>query len=173
VNGKQFVIATLLAMALLTIAFTPLSSQQSVKEYDPWVDYNEDGKIDIRDIATAAIKFGTEGDPTKNVTIVKHATKLIKVAEQVELLPEIVWTSGFIPTDGYSKVTVLIKMSVTSNAYTLFAYDGSEDWTMDHVDNFSLHLVRTYDVPNQYVAINVMNNAAWTTYMSCSVYLMA
>jgi len=46
-----------------------MSSQQDVRKYDPWVDYNEDGKIDIKDIATAAIKFGTSGDPTKNVNV--------------------------------------------------------------------------------------------------------
>jgi len=68
VNGKQFVIATVFAMVLLTMVFIPISSQQ-LGTYDPWLDYNEDGKIDIRDLATAAKAYGTLGDPTKNVNV--------------------------------------------------------------------------------------------------------
>jgi hypothetical protein len=35
----------------------------SVGEYDPWVDLNDDGKIDIYDVALAARLFGTTGEP--------------------------------------------------------------------------------------------------------------
>jgi hypothetical protein len=46
-NGKHVVMATLISVILLTVVFTSFSSQQSVHEYDPWRDTNDDGIIDI------------------------------------------------------------------------------------------------------------------------------
>lgn len=37
--------------------------EPSVSDYDPWCDINDDGKIDIKDIASVALKFGTTGTP--------------------------------------------------------------------------------------------------------------
>jgi len=48
---------------ILAITLVPVSTQQAVDEYDPWYDINDDGKIDIKDVAGVAIKFGTEGTP--------------------------------------------------------------------------------------------------------------
>jgi hypothetical protein len=55
----------MLLTSLVFLAVTSSSSQQ----YDPWVDFNEDGAIDIFDIVGVALAFGATGDPTKNVTI--------------------------------------------------------------------------------------------------------
>jgi hypothetical protein len=60
-NGKQFVIATVFAMVLLIMVFIPKSSQLGT--YDPWLDINDDGKIDIKDLATTAKAYGTTGTP--------------------------------------------------------------------------------------------------------------
>jgi len=46
------------------------STQTATLPYDPWADINDDGKIDIKDIAYTAAQFGTFGDPTKNVTVI-------------------------------------------------------------------------------------------------------
>lgn len=37
-NRKHFPIALLFSIVLLGAAFIPLSSQQRVKDYDPWYD---------------------------------------------------------------------------------------------------------------------------------------
>jgi len=69
VNGRQFVIATLFTLVLLIVAFTPISSQQGVREYDPWADINEDGKIDIKDLVLMARLFGTTGVPINKTAL--------------------------------------------------------------------------------------------------------
>jgi hypothetical protein len=67
-NGKQFVVATLFAICLLTLIFIPLTSQ-SAGTYDPWLDYNGDGKVDANDLHLIAQTYGASGDPTRNVNV--------------------------------------------------------------------------------------------------------
>jgi len=67
-NRKQFAMATLFVAVLLTLTFTPTASQQA-GTYDPWLDYDENGKIEIKDIAMIARAYGATGDPTKNVNV--------------------------------------------------------------------------------------------------------
>lgn len=69
-NKKHLTMSTLIALALLVVAFTPISSQQGVHDYDPWADINGDGKMDGKDIAFTAAGFGTLGDPTRNVNVI-------------------------------------------------------------------------------------------------------
>jgi len=45
---------------------------RSIGEYDPWLDYNDDGRINMRDIGATCDAFSTLGDPTKNVTIMHN-----------------------------------------------------------------------------------------------------
>jgi len=77
-NMKQFAIATLSALVLLTVASTPLSGQQFRGAYDPWLDYNEDGIIDANELHSLGEVYGSSGDLTKNVTITGRATKYLR-----------------------------------------------------------------------------------------------
>ncbi|MEM4713380.1 MAG: hypothetical protein QXQ61_02395 [Candidatus Bathyarchaeia archaeon] len=45
----------------------PTNSQYQA--YDPWLDSNEDGRIDMLDMYYTALSYGTTGDPTKNVNV--------------------------------------------------------------------------------------------------------
>jgi hypothetical protein len=58
-----------LTLTLFTILPTHSSSSTATLEYDPWLDVNDDGKMDGKDIALTALVFGTAGDPTKNVNV--------------------------------------------------------------------------------------------------------
>jgi hypothetical protein len=62
----------LLTMFLITIA--PIRSQ-TAGQYDPWLDVNDDGKIDGKDITPSARAFGTFGDPTKNVVTTANSSQ--------------------------------------------------------------------------------------------------
>jgi hypothetical protein len=42
---------------------------RSAKQYDPWLDYNDDGKINLVDLSYLASSYNTAGDPTKNVNV--------------------------------------------------------------------------------------------------------
>jgi hypothetical protein len=76
-NRKQFAVVTLIALVSLTLTLVPLASQQAGK-YDPWVDYNEDGKIDVNELYPLGQSYGSSGDPAKNVNVtnwsVQHQT---------------------------------------------------------------------------------------------------
>lgn len=68
ISVSAFVNSILASMLLTSLAFLAVTSSSS-QQYDPWVDFNEDGAIDIFDIVGVALAFGAEGDPTKNVTV--------------------------------------------------------------------------------------------------------
>lgn len=67
-DKKRFAIAFLFAAVLLTVAFAPLSGQQG-SNYDPWLDFNGDGKVDVNDLQTMGQTYGSSGDSTKNVNV--------------------------------------------------------------------------------------------------------
>jgi len=179
-NGKQFTIATLFAAVLLTLVFIPLARQQGGGTYDPWLDYNEDGKIDVNELYPLGQTFGSTGNPTKNVTIVGHASNVIQAAVAVTMSPspspEFIWDSGAISVKNYSKVTVLIYMNQTLNSYYLYATDGAPSvaWLVEEISDFgNYNLVKTYDVMNVAIQITLKNNSPNPAIIYVDIYLMA
>jgi hypothetical protein len=86
-NGKQFAVATLFALVLLTLVLIPIAHQQGGGAYDPWLDYNGDGKIDVNDLHSLGQAYGTSGDPTRNVNVTNFpldANGNMKVSVQKE-----------------------------------------------------------------------------------------
>lgn len=71
---KDLMIAVLATFCLTVALFlvVPTRSQSTSKTYDPWVDLNNDGSIDIYDAIILAGHFGTSGPPvthgTPNIT---------------------------------------------------------------------------------------------------------
>lgn len=65
------------AMIALAIASVLLGSlivgrvilAQAGGAYDPWLDYNEDGVIDVNDLSPLGDAYGSQGDSTKNVSV--------------------------------------------------------------------------------------------------------
>jgi hypothetical protein len=66
---RDLIIAVLATFCLTATLFMILPAESSPAEYDPWADLNDDGTINILDVANVALVFGTSGDPTKNVNI--------------------------------------------------------------------------------------------------------
>jgi len=71
-NNRVFVIAVLSALCLTMILAVPTNSL--VGYYDPWLDYDDNGNIDMKDVAASARAFGSLGDPTKNVNVTNWPT---------------------------------------------------------------------------------------------------
>lgn len=63
---KRYIITAFLAFCLTA---TLLVGVTSSAEYDPWVDLDDSGEIDIFDALTLAGVYGTSGNPTKNVNV--------------------------------------------------------------------------------------------------------
>jgi len=97
VSRKDLVIAVLATFCLSATLFMIMPSR-SQREYDPWVDVNDDGEIDITDVAWSAYLFGTSGDPTKNVNVTNWlGPGLIPVVRQyIYSAPFIVCTNSYL-----------------------------------------------------------------------------
>jgi hypothetical protein len=180
VGIKQLVIATWLATALLVAASTPQSGQQSSTNgtYDPWLDYNEDGTIDAADLSLLGQAYGAEGEPIKNVTVVGHLTKLVRAAVNVSLSPTTSWDSGLIWIDGYAKVSILISLKPSSsNQLYIYAYDDTglsgPSWLIEYANSMGTYWIKTFDVMNQQIRINLSNISGDTCTLNVDVYLMA
>ncbi len=173
-NIKQFATATLFALVLLTVASTPLSGQQTSGSYDPWLDYNEDGSIDVDELHSLGEVYGSSGDPTKNVTITGHATKYLRPGGlHFPIPPDTDWLSDMISIDGYAKVTVLILLSAASNCYYEISAcdDNGCSWKIEQANVASW--VKTYDVMNQRIQILIHNKSSSAITADVGIYLVA
>jgi len=67
---KDLIVAVLATFCLTVIMFTviPVGSIGGSR-YDPWLDYNDDGKIDVRDIAPPCAAYGSTGTPLEKASM--------------------------------------------------------------------------------------------------------
>jgi hypothetical protein len=72
---KDLVISVLVTFCLTAILFTviPVGSYGT---YSPWIDYNSNGKIDVRDVSPPCAAYGSSGDPTRNVTVANWPSEI-------------------------------------------------------------------------------------------------
>ncbi len=63
----SILVASLFFMAIAKTGIDPATV--SAAEYDPWLDSNDDGVINMLDIYYPALAFGAAGDPTKKVNV--------------------------------------------------------------------------------------------------------
>jgi hypothetical protein len=144
-------------------------------EYDPWVDLNDDGKIDIFDVVGMTSRYGATGDSAKNVTMAGHATKLAYFISGQSVSAGSSWTSGWIHVGGYSKVTICLYTSALECLFRLDAHhNGLFAFYVDYQNKTIYHnFVKTYDVPSELIQIFFLNHDSMTRVLSFDVYLIA
>ncbi len=121
---KDVAIAVLITF-MLTLGFFGIQITRSTTPYDAWLDYNEDGTINMRDIGAAVQAFGASGDPTKNVTVTNwpaemEPTKTIVVCENFTVNTDHQLRLPFCPNiAGYNYVSLFVSWRTTysPNAY--------------------------------------------------------
>ena len=77
---KRYIIIALGIVPVLlgTLIFNNvILAQNGGREYDPWLDYNEDGIIDVHDLAALAYIYGTSGTPINKTTLVRESTSYV------------------------------------------------------------------------------------------------
>jgi len=103
---KRNVIIAVLAMFCLTATLFMVSSSLG---YDPWADINEDGQIEIKDIAYSARLYGSSGDPTKNVTVTNWPVhEAVTVIWEYQLVNGAGVGFGPFQAEGFSTLHVLM-----------------------------------------------------------------
>ena len=71
-RNRRYVVAVLTIACLMTVLLTvaPIRSGSPASgAYDPWLDWNDDGKIDIKDVSRVARAFGTSGQNISKASI--------------------------------------------------------------------------------------------------------
>jgi len=188
---KKDLIVVVLATFCLTLTLFGIIPTRSAGTYDPWVDTNEDGKIDGKDIAAAAKAFGTLGDPTKNVNVTNWpADAQGNFKEKAASYVDLVWCPEIVPgenvsytyaTAGYRQVTFQFKNPATSRpSFTIRVEFIHGTWTGSplEVDLFTVPgntiEYRTYSVIGSSIRITIYNiDTNWGTNPSFSIYITA
>ena len=71
-NRRGFVILALFVFCLAATLFTILPTRSATNPYDPWLDYNDDGTINMRDIQAEILSFNTFGSTQKPVVVDRY-----------------------------------------------------------------------------------------------------
>lgn len=113
---KDLIIAILGTFCLTSALFMimPTRSSPGTKEYDPWLDYNEDGKISLSDLVSLAQDYGATGDPIKNVNVTNFP-----LDEQGNLKVSIGDQTSSTIKKGLQKIVVLDTFSYGTNGICL------------------------------------------------------
>jgi hypothetical protein len=161
----------MIAIVLLTSPFL-IGMTTSVGEYDAWADYNGDGKIDIRDIASTAIAYGSGGDPNRNVTVTKHASKRYILAQDFLLGAGVSWSKE-VKIDGFAKISVLFKQSGGADRIfrVYFAGENSTDYFQFDATSNGRYF-GTLDVANEKLMVSIASSTD-STLIWVEVYCIA
>ena len=76
IKKRYIVIALGMISVLLAVLFYSSVILAQPSEYDPWLDYNEDGTIDVNDLSPLGQSYGSSGDSTKNVNVTNFPRNL-------------------------------------------------------------------------------------------------
>lgn len=159
-NKKDLVIAVL-ATFCLTAAFFAIMPVSSLGTYDPWLDINDDGKIDLKDYYTVGKAYGTYGNPAKNVIMTRSYYCCYKGFTNMAYRDEVLYGND---TAGYDRVSLLI-IIWHMNAWVQIRFQISE-YISFAVENFTINggnvggqasVTRVYDVLGTICYVDVIN----------------
>lgn len=173
-NKKSLVLIALATFCLTLSLFMvkPTRSQTSSDKYDPFLDTNSDGTIDIYDAIQFAGVYGSSGDPTKNVNVTNWPITIQTVPATIS--GRIVWinplpgvSDGYhlmsaIVTGGYQKIYISLTgyCNLTIGWRLQGAFNASQSWwsQIDHYEEFETGIFqsptwREFDIKGETLAI--------------------
>ena len=135
VDRKDCAIVVLVMLILAAVLVPTLTVGQ---DYDPWSDITDDGKIRVDDILDVALRFGSDGDPTRNVTVVNwpNSSDVSVWWGQWLSTSDIILSSGYF-AKGFGQLHVLIAGSglTTGEKITVAIY--GKLWNPAHNSYYS------------------------------------
>jgi len=83
VMKKDLVVVVLVTFCLTATLFLtiPIRSSPAEREYDPWADLDDDGKIGITDLYKVAAIFGTTGEPIDKTALLLELQTRVDILE--------------------------------------------------------------------------------------------
>jgi hypothetical protein len=113
---KDVILTVLAILCLTTVIFMVIPIMGGVGDYDPWIDTNDDGKMDMKDVATVARAFGTSGTPiNKTDMLLQHEVRITALEAKVGSLEVI--AAGYINSDGTFTKSYNIQSVTWSGTY--------------------------------------------------------
>jgi hypothetical protein len=103
---KRDLIIVALATFCLTSALFMIMPTRSTPavEYDPWLDYNDDGIVDISDILETALHFGATGTPINKTALLYNVNDTFtKLLSKIDAL-----NTSLLNHEAYFKTTIAI-----------------------------------------------------------------
>ena len=168
---EKNLLATLVCASCVATLFLaiPVSSSGT---YDPWLDYNGDGIVDLKDVYPMHQAFGTSGDPTKNVNVTNWPTEQPSPSYKVvDSAPWISswnvswtnygfsgWTAWSFDVGGYSKAFIYVKL--TNLSYTGPGKTTIYFGAIAHIINGPPYYASSWDFPGA----NVCNITVYSWY---------
>ena len=151
------------AILLTSIGFIGVTAQ--TQQYDPWIDINEDGDINMLDAIRFAGVYGTSGDPAKNVTVINWPQNIdVTITSYannggslyVTVDPtSISWE--YIDTVGYRKISIgFDPVGTTDLDVSIVWLVGGLGYTWESF-NLSDNELRVYEVLGRTMGIGVYN----------------
>jgi hypothetical protein len=113
---------TVLCIAALLFSAIPVIGQTRV--YDPWLDVNDDGYIDIEDIYTVAIHYGAEAGPGD----INKTAMLLDLQSRVSALEERSPAKGYISLGGSAFSPEEKGQTYTQTYYKYYSYLRGLGW---------------------------------------------
>ena len=169
---KDLIITAVLTFCLTSTIFMVATSRSA--EYDPWVDINDDGKIDIFDVVGMTSRYAATGDPTKNVTVANWPSNKLAYSIETSVGGFAGFQSPYIQVAGYSKISICIWNDAADDQYWLYArHTSGSDFTADYAENMPNNLVKTYDAPNEEIRVRFFNVDAGSRNLKLDVYLIS
>jgi hypothetical protein len=185
---RDVLIAVLVTFCLTSALFAVKpSGSLSSKQYDPWMDINDDGRIDMRDIGQLCINFGAAGDPTKPV-IINHNWREGNCS--FSLNPG-GYTSFNISTTGFRIVTIrILAYSIDRHKFYLsimpkvtgsicdrlnYIVSSYGEFTFSLIPPYSAVLANfkeTYEVAFSELMVGIYNNSTITTLYGTLYYYL-
>ena len=168
------------AFACVLLGSLLLVGASSSATYDPWVDLDESGDVDIFDVVTLAGSYQTTGDPTKNVNVLNWpVSDDVSVWWSEPLVPSAKITSSGRHADGFGQLHVLVRAEgLGAGESVTFVINGwlrnPEGTVYVYTEAMSTQListtsVRDFTIPVPSGRFNFEATAGETT--SCWMYL--
>lgn len=178
VTKKDLVIVTLATFCLTATLFLvnpTRSSPNTAGVYDPWVDVNGDGKIDILDLVQTALSWHTSGDPTKDVNVTNWPNS-INVKDTVFSWSSGIqhvtysehWDSGYLSTVGFRQFTVNVQ---ADDLVWVYVWQRLGDTDVAYDKTITKGYTETYDVVGTECYISIGGSSDSVVAVSCSVYM--
>jgi hypothetical protein len=159
IDKKDLVIVILVGFILAVTLYPKITA--SVKEYDPWIDTNDDGKINVIDIFAVAKAFGSEGTPINKTAL------LLELLDRVEALENQSLPQGVIGTPAYDSGWVYLETgaitlshNLNTNNALVFMAGRNETGAVSHWD-YGGNDNMWYDFTNTTITLESHNQWDW------------